>query len=58
MSENNKKSKTIRVSINFYKLIEKQREIIKKATWNKIEASDTEVTDILAEKIMSKGLVL
>ena len=56
MSENNK-SKIVRVSENFVKVLERQREIIKKATWNSIEPSDCEVSDILAKKLIEKGLV-
>ncbi len=54
MVDKEPKSKTIRVSIEFYKLIERQRQIIKEATYNKIDASDCEVTDILAQKFGKK----
>ena len=58
MKETEKNGKTIRVGEKFLKVIEIQRTKIKNATWGRVEkASDKEICDMLAEKLIQKGLI-
>jgi len=56
--ENNKREDfQMRIGPLLKDIFEKQKEIIKETTWDCVNPSDYEVGEIIAKKIMDKGII-
>ncbi len=48
---------TVRIGKKLKEVLEKQKEAIKKVTWECVQASDYEAGEIIAKKIIEKKLI-